>query len=228
MKEKLWHLNSLLYLALLLALLSSLGHVAYAFTTVNGANWTEAYISAVAIDIGLLALAAGINQRKGQRRDTRWLWAGVIFFSAISTYANWLAGLAHVKPFGQELGRFAAWLVTLRPILLSAVLPILVIYLSEIVSGNYQVDQEQARKEARKQAKKNENTAFVPGDLAALDRANDAKRAAIAQRRDRVLDLLGQGQGPGDIAAALEVSVKTIRRDIEAVSGRTNGHGVTQ
>lgn len=225
MKAKLWHLNSLLYLALLLALLSSLGHVAYAFSTVNGDNWTEAYISAVAIDIGLLALAAGINQRKGQRRDTKWLWAGVIFFSAISTYANWLAGLAHVKPFEQELGRLAAWLVTLRPILLSAVLPILVIYLSEIVSGNYQVDQEQAKREARKRDREADKWANVPDSVSPLGQANDAKQTVIVQRRDKVLELLGQGQGPGDIAQALEVSVKTIRRDIEALNGRANGHG---
>lgn len=224
MKAKFWHLNSLLYLALLLALLSSLGHVAFAFSTVNGDNWAEAYISAVAIDIGLLALAAGINQRKGQRRDTRWLWAGVIFFSAISTYGNWLAGLSHVKPLNAELGRFAAWLVTLRPILLSAVLPILVIYLSEIVSGNYQVDQEQAKREARKRDKLAESTAFVPGDLSQLDKANDAKQAAIVQRRDKVLELMGQGQQPGDIAQALDVSIKTIRRDIEALNGRAGGH----
>ena len=121
MKAKLWNLNTLLYVALLLALLSSLGHVAFAFSTVNGGNWTEAYLSAIAIDVGLLGLAAGINLRKAQHRGTKWLWAGVIFFSAISTYANWLAGLAHVKAFDNELGKTAAWLVSLRPILLSAV-----------------------------------------------------------------------------------------------------------
>lgn len=226
MKAKLWHLNSLLYVALLLALLSSLGHVAYAFTTVNGANWTEAYISAVAIDIGLLALAAGINQRKGQRRPTRWLWAGVIFFSAISTYANWLAGLAHVKPFETELGRFAAWLVTLRPILLSAVLPILVIYLSEIVSGNYHVDQEQARKEARKQAKKTETSAnepFVPGDLAALERANETRQANVSQRREQVLTLHRAGVDRETIAGELGVSLSTVKRDLRSLNGRSGG-----
>lgn len=227
MKAKLWHLNSLLYLALLLALLSSLGHVAYAFTTVNGANWTEAYVSAVAIDIGLLALAAGINQRKGQRRDTRWLWAGVIFFSAISTYANWLAGLAHVKPFEQELGRFAAWLVTLRPILLSAVLPILVIYLSEIVSGNYQVDQEQAKREARKQARREGISPNEPSDVGTLTQANEVRQATKQERMTQARAMLHEGMSQAEVATSLRLSRSTIKRYARELNGKVNEPEVT-
>lgn len=222
MKTKLWNLNNLLYLALILALLSSLGHVAFAFSTVNGGNWPEAYVSAIAIDVGLLALAAGINQRKTQRRGTWPLWLGVTFFSLISVYANWLAGLAHVKDIA---GHTDAWLVSLRPILLSAVLPVLVIYLSEIVSSNYQVDQAAAAREAKRRTRGTDSPAFVPGDLSALDRANEARRTDVDQRRDQVLTLYQAGKQPGDIAQELDVSVRTIRRDIQALNGRV---GVTQ
>ena len=140
----------LLWVALVLALASSLGHVAYAFSTVNGGNWVEAYISAVAIDLGLLALAHGIAKRRSDRRGTSSLWGGVVLFSLISTYANWLAGIMHIRPVEVELSRVGQALVSLRPLLLSAVLPVLVIYLSEIVSGNHQVEVKAAEREAQR------------------------------------------------------------------------------
>jgi hypothetical protein len=63
-------INTLLYVALILALAASLQHVAFAFASTNGGNWLEAYISAVAIDLGLLALAAAISKRARARRPT--------------------------------------------------------------------------------------------------------------------------------------------------------------
>lgn len=140
--RKLWNSTTLLYIALPLALLSSLRHVAYAFSTTNGGNWIEAYLSAIAIDVGLMALAVGINQRKKTGQNTLILWGGVIFFSLISTYANWLAGAVHVEELtAVGVSRFGVWLISLRPIVLSAVLPTLVIYLSEIVSRDCEMSQ---------------------------------------------------------------------------------------
>lgn len=237
MKQKLWNLNNLLYIALFLALLASLGHVAYAFSTVNGGNWPEAYISAVAIDVGLLALAAGINQRKGKQRSTWPLWVGVILFSVISTYANWLSGVVHVAPLaGQDaplvLSRarlavaqasgFGAWLVTLRPVLLSAVLPALVIYLAEIASDNYLVehsavslDEPQARREP---------PATRDGAPAAPS-VQEPQQAdpTTDERRRRVLQLLQQGMSQAAIARELSVHRSTIARDIGALNGAVGG-----
>lgn len=219
MKAKLWHLNSLLYLALLLALLSSLGHVAFAFSTVNGQNWTEAYISAVAIDVGLVTLAAGINQRKTQRRATTILWAGVGFFSLISIYANWLAGLAHVADIP---GHSDSWLVSLRPILLSAVLPVLVIYLSEIASGNHQVDQAAAQRELKRQAKRESIWANEPGSVDTLTLANENRADQKAERMNQALDLLRQGMSRPAVASELGVSVSTVKRYAKELNGRAH------
>jgi hypothetical protein len=88
------------------------------------------YIQAVAVDIGLLALALGIQARKRQKRGTRVLWAGVILFTVVSTYANLLHGLFFQSDMALEGW---AWLVSLRPLVLSGVLPLPVLYLSEIV-----------------------------------------------------------------------------------------------
>jgi uncharacterized membrane protein len=225
--RKLYHLNTLLlYLALIFALLSSLSHVAFAFSTVNGANWTEAYLSAIAIDLGLLALAAGINKRKSERRGVKALWLGVGLFSVISIYANWLSGIGHVTPFEMDMSQVGAYLVSLRPILLSGVLPVLVIYLSEIVSGNHAVAQEMAHKEAKRQAKRVSNgqgrgieTQTTEERKAHLDTANDTRKSNAAERRLKVLELLSQEKTQRQIASELRVSLATVKRDTKSLNG---------
>lgn len=235
--KKLYHLNTLLYLALILALLSSLSHVAFAFSTVNGSNWTEAYLSAIAIDLGLLALAAGINRRKSERRGVKALWFGVGLFSVISIYANWLSGVGHVAPLEdlnqvalKDLSLIGEYLVSLRPILLSGVLPVLVIYLSEIVSGNHAVAQEMAHREAKKQARKvSIGQGYGVTDTIAsqtaeqrkvhLDTANDTRKVKADERRIRVLELLSQERTQQEIASELQVSLSTVKRDTQSLNG---------
>lgn len=224
MKDKFFNLTNLLYLALVLALFASLNHVAYAFSTVNGGNQFEAYVSAIAIDLGLLALAAGINKRKRERRSVRWLWFGVALFSVISTYANWLAGTVHVGPLQANMTGFGSFLVTLRPVLLSAVLPTLVIFLSEVVSGDHQRQVIVAEREAKKEAKKQNLPAFEPGDANALNQANEAKQMNVTRRRERLLELVHQDMSHSDLARELGVSLSTVKRDLRAVqNGHTNG-----
>jgi hypothetical protein len=46
-----------------------------------------------------------------------------------------------------------------------------------------------------------------------------AKLAKIAQRRDKVLELLSSGLSPADIAGELDVTVRTIKRDIRQLNG---------
>lgn len=124
-----------LWLALILALVGSLNHVAWGFSTLSAGDMTLGYVQAVAVDIGLAALALGIQQRRAKRQGTLRLWFGVVVFALVSTYANLLHGF-----FAAELvnlpGDAPVWLLPLRPWLLSAVLPLMVVYLSEIVSDN--------------------------------------------------------------------------------------------
>jgi len=93
-----------LFLALFLALVGSMKHVAWAFATLESGDMIAGYIQAVAIDVGLFGLAFGIQQRKRERRSTRMLWGGVVLFSAVSTYANLLHGLAFAQPVSLSLG----------------------------------------------------------------------------------------------------------------------------
>lgn len=145
--KKIFSLSSLLYLTLILALFSSLEHVAFAFSTVNGGSMFTGYVTGIAIDLGLLALAASINQRKKESKRTKMLWIGVGIFSIISTYANYLAGITFLSPMNVQTGPIGQWLISIRPIALSAILPSLVIFMSEVLAGDYQanVAKEQAK-----------------------------------------------------------------------------------
>jgi hypothetical protein len=120
-----------LWLALVLALVGSLRHVAWTFSTLEGDNMVAGYIQAIAIDVGLFALAFGVQQRKRTGKSARWLWLGVVLFSAISAYANLLHGLHYTSPESFD------WWAQARPYLLAGALPLLVFYLSEILSSGH-------------------------------------------------------------------------------------------
>lgn len=147
MLRRIFNLQSLLVVAMLLAFAGSLQHVAWAFSTLEEGNIVVGYLSAIAVDAGLLCLALGIQHYKRANRSTAALWLGVLGFSAISTYANLLHGIqfrADINLTGWTKNlSLVGWLDYLRPILLSSVLPILVIYLAEVISGNFSYEREQ-------------------------------------------------------------------------------------
>lgn len=229
MKARILSIQTLLYVALVLALLSSLQHVAFAFSTVNGNNWLEAYLSAIAIDVGLLALAAGINRRKAQKRNTTMLWVGIALFSLISVYANWLAGTVHVSQLSASISGLALLLANLRPILLSSVLPLLVIYLSEVATDNEEFAQQQEAK-AQKQAAKQR----VAPEVATDDRKlGDVNAQRVASKQQKVAQLAGLLEAMPDatnteLANQLAVSESTIRNYKAELATNGNGNGKVQ
>jgi hypothetical protein len=136
------------WLALVLALAGSLRHVAWAFSTLEHGDMTAGYIQAIAVDVGLMMLALGIQQRRRQRRRTTVLWIGVTLFSAIRIYANFLFGLVHQQDI--QAGPLASW----RPVLLSAGLPLLVLYLSEVAGSDVSYNVQMHEREQRRRTKK--------------------------------------------------------------------------
>ena len=117
----------LLWTALVLALVGTLKHTAWAFATLEGGDMLSGLVQAAALDVGMVALALGIQARKRAGERTRWLWSGAGAFCTLSVYANFLHGYAHQSTLDAPL---AAW----RPGLLAAVLPLMLFYLVEIVS----------------------------------------------------------------------------------------------
>lgn len=226
MKDRILSIQALLYVALVLALLSSLKHVAFAFSTVNGNDWIEAYLSAIAIDVGLLALAAGINRRKSQRRNTTMLWLGVALFSLISVYANWLAGVVHISQLGASVSGLAAFLADLRPILLSSVLPLLVIYLSEVATDNEEYAQQQEAKAQKRSARQRVAKEIAP----AGDKLGEVNQQRVATKRQKVAQLVGLLEATPDatnneLANQLQVSESTIRNYKAELATNGNGRG---
>lgn len=199
------NIQALLWLALALALAGSLKHLAAIFASVDGNIWFG-WLQAVAVDVGLFALAYSIKVRKSARRTTRPLWAGVLLFTGISVYGNLAYGVLSIE------GTLWPWLEWPRPFVLAGTLPILVLFLAELISD----DRQHAEAQAKRAAKRETAAAFDQDTLDNLDRANEAKRTKIVERRQEVRQHLDNGVSPTDIATALGVSRRTILRDIAA------------
>lgn len=148
-------INAGLWLAFGLALLSSIQHLQYTFSTLEwpgkmGQFW--GWVAAIAVDSGLAALAYSIQQRKRAKRPTGVLWGGVAGFAVISAVANVYHALSVKSGGAFASGSFASvdWLLVLLAVLLSAVLPAMVIYLGEIVSSDDAAAAARAEREERK------------------------------------------------------------------------------
>lgn len=128
-----------LWASYILTMAASIGHLAWTFGTLEPAGFQWAgWLPALAVDAGLAALAYAIQQRKRAGRGARSLWGGVAVFSGISAYANTLHALS-IAP--AELWKALA---------LSAVLPLLVVYLGEIISADDAAAADAAQASARK------------------------------------------------------------------------------
>lgn len=127
--------------ALIFVLIGSLRHVAWGFSTLeNSGSWSLfwGYFQAIAIDLVVIALAYGIEQRKKATLPTGWYWVGIVGFVLVSTYANLLYGLVFSVDVQQsrDWPRLSLWMVYLKPFVLSGVLPIMLVYISHITAGS--------------------------------------------------------------------------------------------
>jgi hypothetical protein len=120
-----------LWIALVLALLGSLRHVAHTFASIDG-DWGWGLMQAVAVDVGLLALALAIMQRRRSALSAGGVIAGVVVFTVISVYANLAYGLTF-----KNNGVAPQWIEDAKPWILAATLPVLVLYLAEIVGSQW-------------------------------------------------------------------------------------------
>jgi len=127
-QRRLTWIQALCWPALLLALAGSVSNLAWSFASVQDGNLALGYIQAGAVDLGLIALAVGIAARRKQQNPTRWLWLGLAFFGGVSVFGNLVHGYTHAQEIAAP-----AWLSVARPVVLAAVLPALVLILSEVV-----------------------------------------------------------------------------------------------
>jgi len=212
--------NYLLWLALALALAGSLKHLAAIFASVDG-NVFMGWLQAVAIDAGLFALAYSIRQRKAAKRSTKPLWFGVSLFTVISIYGNLSYGLL-------AGGSLPGWMVATKPYILAGSLPILVLFLSELLSDDRQHAQAEAKKQAKRQARQASTPPTSQSVTTPLDQYNetraDTKQARLSQLR-QLLDQQPEANN-SELAKQLDVSRATIRNyraELATVNGNGNG-----
>lgn len=188
--KKIFGIQALLWLALLLALVGSLRHVAWGFSTLENGDLTAGYVQAVAVDLGLFSLAIGIQQRRRQKRGTGVLWIGVLLFAGLSTYANLLHGVMFKSEI--DLTKWTtnvvimSWLDFLRPVLMSAVLPLLVVYLSEVAGSDTSYALDAVQKEERKR-QKSVQMESIGGFPASIEHANGARKRSREQALSTLL-----------------------------------------
>lgn len=136
---------ALLWLALGAVLVASWTHVAAAFGALEHGG-PPAFLrrvgplvgplAAVAVDLGLIALAWAIGARKRQGRPVGDLWAGAAVFAGLSALANFDHALRVIA--GDAADPVAVWSALAaydkaRVLALSATLPLLALYLTRVV-----------------------------------------------------------------------------------------------
>ena len=149
-------INLVLWIAYLLAMLASLTHVAATFNTLETPGFHfNGWLAAIAVDLGLAALAYAIQQRKRARRSVRSLWLGIVLFADISAYANILHALS-VAP-----------LAVAQAVVFSGALPVLVIYLGGIVSSDDAAQADAVEREQRRLEREAERKATLASEQSA-------------------------------------------------------------
>lgn len=216
------HLNlqSFLWVALLLALFGSLSHLSAVFASMDN-NPLLGWVQAIAIDIGLVSLSYYLRRQKIAGEKITHVWLGIVLFTAISIYGNLAYGILSFT------GQLPPWIIMLRPVVLSASLPVLVLYLAEMLA---KIDKE----------KLDEATASATTKKAELARAKNpeptqaknpepprketsTKQDKIAARQKQVLTLAEQKLSNKEIADKIGVSLGTIKNDQKEIKGENNG-----
>ena len=197
--------SAALWASYVLTMAASISHVAATFNTLQapGDEWAG-WASAVAVDCGLAALAYAIQQRRRAKRPARSLWAGVLVLAGVSAYANTLHALA------------VSSVDVVKAVILSAILPLLVVYMGEIISA----DDAAAADAAERQRVRDERRAdrLAQNDAPAVPVVTPVTPAATPVMAPAVsLSPVAQ------YAADNGVSVRTAYRHMARLSANGNG-----
>lgn len=198
MKRKIFDIQNLFWLALLLALAGSLKHLAAVFASIDG-NQAMGWLQALAIDAGLFALAYSIRIRKTDKRSVKPLWFGVVLFSVISIYGNYAYGVV------STVGQLPWWIEASKPIVLAASLPILVLFLSELISDDRQHAQAEADREAKRLARKEARETEQEFNLDTLTLANEVRKRDRDGAVEALLNLLRENPNITHSAAGRKI-----------------------
>jgi hypothetical protein len=220
--QKILNVESLLWIALALALVGSLKHLASVFASIDG-NTFLGWVQGIAIDIGLFSLAYKIKMRRATKQSIKLVSFSVVLFTLISIYGNLTYGLQSLN------NSLPYWIQVTKPVVLAATLPVLVLLLSHLLS-----DERQHAHELEKQQKQIEKTIVRPkedivtedktivmkdNNSSQKDNNIDGRTAGKIERREQVLSMLNQNIDHNQIANTLGLSIMTVKRYIKELNG---------
>jgi len=216
--KRLFNVENLLWLALILALGGSLKHLASVFASVDS-NTFLGWVQAVAIDAGVFALAYQIRIRRKERHSTKRLWLGVFAFTGISVYGNLAYGLQALN------NSLPGWISATKPVVLAATLPLLVLFLAELLGD----DREHAKELAQPAQQKRTATAESKPQAQPV---KTAKKAASknADKKVQAAKLIESQPGisGAELARQLKISDSYGRLLKNELAPQTNGTGTNE
>lgn len=212
----------LLWAALACALLASWSHVVAAFARLEHGGppaWLArvgplaAVLAAVALDLGLIALAWGIGQRRRLGRPAGDLWAAVAVFAGLSAFANANHALGVVLK-GQAVTWAAVTALdgwTLASVIgLAAALPLLALWLARVVELDVDIEAEVERTRAAAAELDQTPTAEDGPDSGESQNGHKPARAGRRKAGPRKAE-------PADLAAAVQLDPSA---DVTTLAGR--------
>lgn len=213
------NIQSLLWLALALALIGSLKHLAAVFASVDG-NYPLGWLQAIAIDAGVFSLSYSLRGRKEAKRGVKITWLGIGVFTVISVYGNLAYG------FFATTGQFPDWITVSKPYVLAASLPVLVLYLAELLADDRQHMASEAAKEEKKLARQAAKEAAKDSVASPLDDFNSDRKQRKQEKMAELATLRNQHPDASitELATLLEVSRGTVRNYLTELAS-TNGKG---
>lgn len=216
--KRLFNVENLLWLALILALGGSLKHLASVFASVDG-NTFLGWVQAVAIDAGVFALAYQIRIRRKERHSTKRLWLGVFAFTGISVYGNLAYGLQALN------NSLPGWISATKPVVLAATLPLLVLFLAELLGD----DREHAKELAAPAKRERATTTATKSPMQQVKTAKkDASKNADKKAQAAKLIESQPGISGAELARQLKVSDSYGRLLRNELAPQTNGTGAQQ
>jgi len=214
-----------LFVALyLLVTIATLRHSAVGFASLEGGNVAWGYLSALAIDAGMILSATGLHKRR-----SFWLVIGLIVSMAASTFTQALYAVSHagvmtVAVGAQWLGAMAQQIANARVIVLPALLPALSIVYSfaskDIGATDDAVDVAEIQRE-RDEAR--QLVAQFSREIDALRKAAPLIDALPMQVRAKLYTMAnGNGIKPKEVAEKLSVSISSARRGVSEARSSDN------
>lgn len=172
------------------------------------------YVAAFGIEASVVSLSLRIGELRKSKQSTAFFVFVLVSVVIVSAIANVAEGFRVAQGVNLSLTTVKQLDIVQGIIGLTAtgLISLIVLALSEIVGTDVTTTIKQVEKERKKEAEK----PIKP----IVNKTGRPKQVKISRRRDKVLSFLQGGMSKDDMADKLNVSVRTIQRDITATNGQ--------